>query len=226
MNAILKLPASQLKVLYNTLAFHKSKDKIDMVLEPLQSMIQLALLSVSPVGTKLTIQENILYLQVPNIIQPITRWYNADKKDDLYFLFQVIKRFTKWYSPENPNSPLTPELYELIIAMSIDGLNNLVKTYSSSESTTVIQVINMYKNMLERKASQEVGDEKVNMDEVFENIIKIYDVNILNVLYNSLILIKKEDDILALNNYTEGLNMMLSKIQRNIKDWIKSNLIV
>lgn len=226
MNAILKLPASQLKVLYNTLAFHKSKDKIDMVLEPLQSMIQLALLSVSPIGTKLTIQENILYLQVPNIIQPITRWYNADKKDDLYFLFQVIKRFTKWYSPENKNSPLTPELYELIIVMSIDGLNNLVKTYSSSESTTVIQVINMYKNMLERKASQEVGDEKVNMDEVFENIIKIYDVNILNVLYNSLILIKKEDDILALNNYTEGLNMMLSKIQRNIKDWIKSNLIV
>lgn len=226
MNAILKLPASQLKVLYNTLAFHKSKDKIDMVLEPLQSMIQLALLSVSPVGTKLTIQENILYLQVPNIIQPITRWYNADKKDDLYFLFQVIKRFTKWYSPENPNSPLTPELYELIIAMSIDGLNNLVKTYSSSESTTVIQVINMYKNMLERKASQEVGDEKVNMDEVFENIIKIYDVNILNVLHNSLILIKKEDDIIAMNNYTEGLNMMLSKIQRNIKDWIKSNLIV
>jgi hypothetical protein len=226
MNAILKLPASQLKVLYNTLAFHKSKDKIDMVLEPLQSMIQLALLSVSPIGTKLTIQENILYLQVPNIIQPITRWYNADKKDDLYFLFQVIKRFTKWYSPENPNSPLTPELYELIINMSIDGLNNLVKTYSSSESTTVIQVINMYKNMLERKASHEVSDEKVNMDEVFENIIKIYDVNILNVLYNSLILIKKEDDIIALNNYTEGLNMMLSKIQRMIKDWVKSNLIV
>ena len=226
MNTILLLQQYQITNLYNSFNIHKSKEKNNMILEPLQGMIQLALLSVSPVGTKLTIQENILYLQVPNIIQPITRWYNADKKDDLYFLFQVIKRFTKWYSPENPNSPLTPELYELIIAMSIDGLNNLVKTYSSSESTTVIQVINMYKNMLERKASQEVGDEKVNMDEVFENIIKIYDVNILNVLHNSLILIKKEDDIIAMNNYTEGLNMMLSKIQRNIKDWIKSNLIV
>ena len=32
-----------------------------MILEPLQSMIQLALLSICPVGTKLRIKENILY---------------------------------------------------------------------------------------------------------------------------------------------------------------------
>ena len=64
-----------------------------MILEPLQAMVQLALLSICPIGTKLRIQENILQLQFPTLIQPITRWYNADKKDDVYFLYGVIKRY-------------------------------------------------------------------------------------------------------------------------------------
>jgi hypothetical protein len=89
----------QIKTLYSNLSLSKSKDKLDMILEPLQSMIQLALLGISPTGTKLAIHENILYLQTPSIIQPFSRWYNSDKKDDLYFLFQVIKRFIKWYNP-------------------------------------------------------------------------------------------------------------------------------
>ena len=99
MNTIF-LKTEQIKSIYNTLSLHKSKDKLDMILEPFQSMVQLALLSVSPSGTKLAIQENILYLQTPGFTQPISRWYHSDKKDDLYFLFQVIKRFIKWYNPD------------------------------------------------------------------------------------------------------------------------------
>ena len=90
MNNLFNFKSIQLYNLYNNLLFHKYKDKLDMILEPLQSMIQLAILSVKPIGTKLAIQENILYIQEPSIIQPINRWYNSDKKDDLYFLFQVI----------------------------------------------------------------------------------------------------------------------------------------
>ena len=70
-----------ISMLYNTFVYNKQKDKIDMILEPLQSMLQLALLSICPVGTKLRIKENILYIQMPNIAQPFVRWYNADKKE-------------------------------------------------------------------------------------------------------------------------------------------------
>jgi len=132
MNNFFNLHGLQLKALYQTLTFHKSKDKIDMVLEPLQSMIQLALLSVCPIGTKLSIHENILYLQPPSLIQPFNRWYNSDKKDDLFFLFQVVKRFVKWYCPRKHGSTyvgLDDEMYQLIIRMGLKGLDNLLKTY-------------------------------------------------------------------------------------------------
>ena len=63
----------QLKSLYSSISQHKSKEKVDMILEPFQSMVQIALLSKSPIDTKLTIQENILYLQIPGFAQPISR---------------------------------------------------------------------------------------------------------------------------------------------------------
>jgi hypothetical protein len=151
MNNLFNFKSIQLYNLYNNLLFHKYKDKLDMILEPLQSMIQLAILSVKPIGTKLAIHENILYIQEPSIIQPINRWYNSDKKDDLYFLFQVIKRFIKWYNPENNNKILSSKLYNLICSMSLLGLDNLVKTiakmlYTPKKTTKRVKKKGTFKN--------------------------------------------------------------------------------
>ena len=206
-----------------------------MILEPLQSMLQLALLSICPVGTKLRIKENILYLQMPNIAQPIVRWYNADKKDDLYFLYAVIKRFITWYNPTlNNKSMMSMELYQLIITMSIEGLNNLFKTYTASDSNTVIHVIQMYKNLLEYNNDKIMiedyivdGDKnKINIDEVFEKIITIYDENILSVMYFSLLQAQVETEYNNKNNVIDGLNMILNKYNLIIKEWIQLNLVL
>ena len=186
MNNLFNFKSIQLYNLYNNLLFHKNKDKLDMILEPLQSMIQLAILSVKPIGTKLAIQENILYIQEPSIIQPLNRWYNSDKKDDLYFLFQVIKRFIKWYNPEN--KIISIELYNLICSMSLIGLDNLVKTYNNTDNNSIIQVLHLYKNLLEVPNSKELekhSNDKVNIDEVFENIISLYGTKNTHIIHDS-----------------------------------------
>lgn len=228
-------PSKAFSMLYNTFIYNKQKDKVDMILEPLQSMLQLALLSICPVGTKLRIKENILYLQMPNIAQPIVRWYNADKKDDLYFLYAVIKRFITWYNPTlNNKSLMSLELYQLIITMSIEGLNNLFKTYTASDSNTVIHVIQMYKNLLEYNNDKIMiedyivdGDKnKINIDEVFEKIITIYDENILSVIFFSLLQAQAETEYNNKNNVIDGLNMILNKYNLIIKEWIQLNLVL
>jgi hypothetical protein len=221
-------------LLYQALTHNRQKDKIDMILEPFQAMIQLAILSLCPTGTKLHIQENILHLQPPTLTQSISRWYHSDKKDDLYFLYSVIKRYIKWYNPSsNKKSPLTVELYQLVTGMAAEGLNQLFKTYSSSDSNTVIHVIQMYKNLLEYNNDKILVDEyivdeknKVNIDEVFERIISIYDPSILHILRPSLHLIRQEEDSLNQIHLIEGLNLMLMKYNKLIKEWIKVNLIL
>lgn len=238
MNSIAAInPAQSIQNLYhaiNSIMSAKPKDKVDMILEPLQSMIQLSLLSTCPIGTKLHIQENILYLQTPNLIQPVARWYHSDKKDDLYFLYSVIKRFIKWYHPSNnKKSPLSIELYQLISTMSMEGLTILFKTYSSCHSTSVIQVIQMYKNLLEFNNDKILMDEylvseehKINIDEVFERIITIYDKTILQIVHHTLLLIRGEE--LADNQYQmiSGLNIILTKYNKLITEWIKVHLVI
>jgi len=238
MNSIAAInPAQSIQNLYhaiNSIMSAKPKDKVDMILEPLQSMIQLSLLSTCPIGTKLQIQENILYLQTPNLIQPVARWYHSDKKDDLYFLYSVIKRFIKWYHPtNNKKSPLSMELYQLISTMSMDGLTVLFKTYSSCQSASVIQVIQMYKNLLETNNDRILMDEylvsddhKINIDEVFERIITIYDKTILQIVHHTLQLIRQEE--IPENQYhmIQGLNIIFSKYNKLITDWIKVHLVL
>ena len=206
-----------------------------MILEPLQAMIQLALLSICPIGTKLRIQENILYLQTPTFTQPISRWYNSDKKDDLYFLYSVVKRYIKWYNPAvNKKSPLSADLYQLITKMAKEGFDNLFKTYSSSDSNTVIHVIQMYKNLLEYNNDKILVDEyivdveknKVNIDEVFERIIDIYDPHILQITQHTLLMMQEENDPSNQGHHLDGLNQMFMKYNKAIKEWIKVNLIL
>ena len=233
--AALFQPSHAINLIYTAFVYNKQKDKIDMILEPLQSMIQLALLSICPVGTKLRIKENILYLHTPNITQPFIRWYNADKKDDLYFLYAVIKRFIKWYNPAlNNKSIMSEELYHLIITMSIEGLGNLFKTYTSSDSNTVIHVIQMYKNLLEYNNDKIMIEDyivdgeknKINIDEVFEKIIVIYERNIMQVIYYTLLQAKEETEYNYKTNIIDGLNLILNKYNTIIKEWIQLNLIL
>jgi hypothetical protein len=243
MNNIFNIPPLQIKNLYNSIVVsYKGKEKSHMILEPLQSMIVIALLSISPVGTKIGIYENILYLQSPSIVQPISRWYNSDKKDDLYFLFQVIKRFIKWYNYKSTSSPLNEKLYNLLVLMGRKGLDNLLQTYQANDCMSIVQVILMYQDILVNKTGidtiieKESSDTEINnnvivkkethnIDEVFEKITCIYDKHLLKIIYNLLLLIQNETDESNITNFINGLNSIMHKNNENIRIWIKNNLI-
>lgn len=51
----------------------KHKERVETILEPLQGIIQLAILSKCPVHSKLAIKKNNLYIQFPEFQQGIVR---------------------------------------------------------------------------------------------------------------------------------------------------------
>ena len=141
----------------------------------------------------------------------------------------------KWYNPAlNKKSPLSADLYQLITTMAKEGFDNLFKTYSSSDSNTVIHVIQMYKNLLEYNNDKILVDEyivdveknKVNIDEVFERIISIYDPHILHIIQHTLLMMQEENDPSNQGHHLDGLNQMFMKYNKAIKEWIKVNLIL
>jgi hypothetical protein len=135
----------------------KHKNRTDIILEPLQAMIQLGLLAYSPSGTKLAIHNNTLVLQPPSIIQAFQRWYAGDRKDDLYFLFHVFRRFILWYSTKpdalgrsQSLNTVDNQLYKTLLQNAFLGINCLIKTYKSSEMGSLVHVLEMYKTFLKR----------------------------------------------------------------------------
>jgi len=223
----MNLQTSPIQSIYNYLGLIKPKDKFNMILEPLQSMCQLAILGTKPIGSKLTISNNILSIQEPSFIQPVSRWYNADKKDDIYFLFQVIKRFIKWYNPENKNKIITKELYDLITKMAQLGLDKLIQTYTGTDNNSIVEVIHMYKNILENQSIKDFeksSSDQINIDEVFEKILIIYDDKILSIIINILFLINSEENLEFVSSYANGFNQIMCKTNGLIQNWIKLNL--
>ena len=139
-----KIPTS----LYFLLLKNNKKENFKIILEPLQAVLQLSLLSISPIGTKLSIQNNLLYIQPPSWKQSIVRSYYMDNKEELYYLFNVIQRFHYFYGYLNDRNDHLSELIPLITKMVEKGIDRLIQTYQSTETHSLLHTLRMYKMII------------------------------------------------------------------------------
>ena len=199
---------------------HNRKERSDMILEPLQVMTQLAILSHSPIGTKVSVSNNILQLHPPTFWQGAYRWYNSDGKDDLYYLYHAIRRYYKWYKSENT------KINNYILTTGIKGLDKLRQTYASTEQTAITHTLQLYQNVLSLDSPdifKSTSEESVNMDTVFENIKTQYDNKLLKIIYNTLLILDETTD----NNkpyYINGLLKIVCPTNDKLRIWIRENL--
>lgn len=198
------------------------KERSDMILEPLQVMVQLALLSQSPIGTKVSVSDNILQLHPPSWTQGVWRWYNSDGKDDLYYLFHAIRRYYKWYKSEDN------KIYNHILVSAIKGIENLIITYSAAEQTAITHTLALYKNVLSLESPdlfKDTSEDAINIDTVFQNIKETYDKRLLKVIYNTILMVEDPETTDDLKPYyINGLLKILSPTNDNIRKWIREKL--
>jgi len=200
------------------------KEKVDMILEPFQVMVELSLVSHCPVGTKVSVSDNLLHIQQPHWTQGVVRWYQNDNKDDLYYLFHAVRRYYMWYKNKKDN-----KIFKEILKSAIKGIDRLIETYKKSDRQSILHTLSLYKNLLELDNNELFKDEKketVSMDQVFKNIVNIYNDNILRIVYNTLVLLDKEQNQDNKQHYIDGLRLILMPINSEIRNWIQENLSV
>ena len=141
----------------------KPKERFETILEPLQAVLQIGLLSFYPIGSKLAIHNNILTVQGPGYTQQVRRWYNNDKKEDVFYLYNVFSRFHKFYKHvlEDVNTGAVVgtagmagtgenrKLFLLLIELAKIGINNLTRTYNLTDKIHILHTLQMYKGMLD-----------------------------------------------------------------------------
>jgi hypothetical protein len=244
----------------------KKREKLDFILEPLQAMLQLSMLGFCPLGSKLTINDNLLGIQLPGMSQGIVRFFNDDTKEDLYYLFNVFRRFVSYYGYMRKD-PKYRVLYDILIELSKHGLNNLIQTYTDCNKINVLHTLTMYKVMLEKpeffnpepiESHQMTDDSSTepkhkqknknsvsvhefdkigtgtstplptggisNIDTIFDKIVSIYSQEELNIIYNTLLIMKRCDAQQTNIELMNGLNTIMTSTYIKIKKWINENI--
>ena len=251
---------STFQLLYKTVSSRRKKERFETILEPLQAILQIALLAFHPVGTKLTIQNNIMTLQPPTYSQSMARWYNNDTKEDLYFLFNVFHRFKKFYAHYKADAPdsVQHRLYALLIDLSKTGINKLIRTYGQTDKPHILQTLTMYKFILDDQlspdlmtlqtsttsttatsskpykmkpvpndddaaATHEMTSSNNTVDDIFSSIVDVYTPELLNITYNTLLLMRDNESNYAA--YADGLNKILEPTCTQLKKWIDEHIV-
>ena len=148
MQSTLQFIAGQLK---------KPRERFETILEPLQALLQIGFLAFYPIGTKLAIHNNILTVQAPGYTQNMRRWYNNDKKEDVFYLYNVFSRFNKFYNTvlagagagAGAGGGENAALFALLNELAKTGINNLTRTYNQTDKIHILHTLHMYKGMLD-----------------------------------------------------------------------------
>ena len=221
-----------MEVLYSVGGKSRKRERFETILEPLQAITQLAIMAFCPKGSKLSIANNLLYVQHPSWTQGILRSYNQDARDDLYFLFNVIRRFNKFYtrsSVEENEQNINQDLFDKLIRFSKTGIDNLIQTYSDSDKNSLLHTLRMYRAMLDKPDMFDDEDEeddtnnKNSIDNIFRNIIDIYKPYHIDLIYNTIVMISEDPE--HYQTYLSGLNTILEPIHSKINKWISDNII-
>jgi hypothetical protein len=227
--------------LYGLLKTDKKKERFDIILEPLQALTQLSAMAFCPIGSKLTISNNLLYIQPVGWGQGLLRAFNNDKRDDLFYLFNVIVRFNVFYGYFKTNSECEEDgkLFILLIRLSKQGIDNLLLTYANIDQPSLLHTLQMYRTLLDNpelimknnnsgnNETTPLTDDDVNskksINDVFIHIRKIYTIHERNILFHLLSLMEKHPDQHL--TYIEAINATFAPINTQIKKWINDNIV-
>lgn len=105
------------------------------ILNPLTVIIKLSILSCKPIGTKIHIQNNVIYFQEPGMFQSIARYIFKSNKSHLQYIYNPIKIACQTYLTTEFLKK-TPTIVNLFISAK-NGIENLMKTYTTCPMTVL-----------------------------------------------------------------------------------------
>lgn len=124
------------------------------LLDPLSVIVKLAILSNKPVGTKILIQNNVIYLQEPGIFQSVCRAFFKSNKTDLQYLYNPIQLACQTYLTKEFIQK-TPRIKNLFICAQ-NGLKKIMETY---KTCTILNIcLNYYYAIITNYLEQQYND--------------------------------------------------------------------
>lgn len=124
------------------------------LLDPFSVIIKLGILGNKPVGTKILIQNNIIWLQEPGIFQALCRTFLKSNKTDLQYMYNPIQIACSYFLSKEFVSK-TPRVKSLFICAQ-NGLKKLIETYKNCSIISIC--LNYYLAIITNHVEQIFND--------------------------------------------------------------------
>ena len=186
------------------------------ILDPLSVIVKLAILSNKPIGTKLLIQNNVVYFQEPGPFQAFCRIFYKSNKTDLQYMYNPINiACLHFLSKEFVGK--TTRIKQLFICAQ-KGLKNLMETYKNCSILNL--TLNYYYALLTNHIEQQYNDNMFNKDnftcyytkEVCDNLNKQWTDEKIKVVLDIISYLLKYNDN---PNNVKTLETIMESIDKN-----------
>lgn len=188
------------------------------LLDPLTTIIKLAILGCKPVGTKIHIDENVIYFQEPGPFQSFCRYLYNTNKTDLQYLYNPIELACQEYlSKESVKS--IPRMKNLFVC-ALKGIERLSETYRNS---SIIRLcLNYYSVIMTNYIDQTYNASIFKKDtmsglytkEILKQLFDIWNHEKIKIVLNLIDFLEK--DSMAENN-VKSLENIINNIDTQIK---------
>ena len=190
------------------------------ILDPLSVIIKLAILSNKPIGTKLNIQNNIIYTQEPGPFQAICRYVFKNNKTDIQYLYNPIELACQQYLTK-PIIQQNPKIKDLFKCAQ-NGLLKLIDTYKTSSVMRIC--LNYYLSLIANHLEEKNNTELFRKDymttfyttEVLTKMNKIWTQDKIKIVLNLTTYLSMDDnaetDVKSLETIIDGIDRHISQI--------------
>jgi hypothetical protein len=120
------------------------------ILDPLSIIIKLAIIGNKPSGTKILIQNNIIYFQEPGPFQALCRYILNTNKTDLQYMYNPIQIACQTFLNKE-NIQKTPRIKSLFICAQ-QGIEKLKETYKTC--SMICLCLNYYHTIINNYVEQ------------------------------------------------------------------------
>lgn len=129
------------------------------ILDPLSTIIKLAILSKKNIGTKICVYNNILHIQEIGIFQPLVRFIYSNNKIDIQYLYNPIHLACKHFLHINKD-------IKKIFISAQNGIKKLIQTYK--EHLIIVHTLFLYYNIIENHLNENFNDKLFIVDSLSE----------------------------------------------------------
>lgn len=190
------------------------------VLDPLSVIIKLAVIGNKPVGTKILISNNVIYLQEPGPFQALCRVFFKTNKTDLQYMYNPIELACKQFLSKD-FVKTTPRIKNLFLCAQ-NGVKRLIETYKIN--SIICLTLNYFNVIITNHVEQTYNETIFNKDgmsslytkELLEQVFTYWTQEKIKVVLDLIAFLTNDksasSNVKSLENIMETNDIELSKI--------------